>query len=642
VASSRQKYEREAECYYTFKFRWLETCIYCGQGGQCWDHVFPLSQAAKHLRQSVARVRGEMRGCLYKVRACQSCNSIASARPFYSVKEKRRFIQQRLTDRHQHLLKMPIRDASEIAGLGPRERSAALRAVRSRLSIEKRVLYPALPDIPYDLQEMLWLYENKFDHRLDQGQKISAISRAYGSPQIVDFKGGAKGGTRTPTTLRPPAPQADSYANTGNENGREINGLDLTTVDQYWQQIRYAVGMVGTVPRKQTTETLTTLYDGKLRLERRNGSPKISARTYLQGRLVQKSTGEITIGAATKVATNWYLGLLDRIRKGENLHGDTFAELAEKFLTHADLVREVSEGQRKNYRDKWSLLKPHFEGKKLTDIDTRFLLVLRDARSKAVTKNGKNVRPATLKKDMDFVRLVLRHGKSIEKCIDSVPEFPSFRGEAWEVVPNPRPFLDHEQWVAIRKFAKARISEADLNPRTQRQRQELYWFMLISVGAALRVDEAYSLRWKDCQLVTLNDKDKTEVVHFRVLGKHARGGQREDGYGMFGAVSAFKAMQRERPEAQPEDKIFLEQHREGIKELFIAGKVREDEEGRTRDSKSLRQTGISLRLELGPNPDYRDIAKWARTSPAMIAAFYDQTHPKSSVERIVGFRKREE
>jgi hypothetical protein len=47
-----------------------------------------------------------------------------------------------------------------------------------------------------------------------------------------------------------------------------------------------------------------------------------------------------------------------------------------------------------------------------------------------------------------------------------------------------------------------------------------------------------------------------------------------------------------------------------------------------------------LRLELGPNPDYRDIAKWARTSPAMIAAFYDQTHPQLSVERIVVFRKR--
>jgi hypothetical protein len=109
---------------------------------------------------------------------------------------------------------------------------------------------------------------------------------------------------------------------------------------------------------------------------------------------------------------------------------------------------------------------------------------------------------------------------------------------------------------------------------------------------------------------------------------------------MFGAVSAFKAMKRDRPDAKPDDMLFVEQHREGIKELFKLAGLREDAEGRTRDAKSLRQTGISLRLELGRNPDYRDIAKWARTSPAMIASFYDQTHPQLSVERIVGFRER--
>jgi hypothetical protein len=208
-------------------------------------------------------------------------------------------------------------------------------------------------------------------------------------------------------------------------------------------------------------------------------------------------------------------------------------------------------------------------------------------------------------------------------------------------VPNPRPFLDHDQWVKLRKLGKARISERDLNPRTKRQRQELYWFMLMCVGAALRVGEAYSLRWMDCELIKLGDKDHTDAVHMRVLGKHSRGGKREEAYGMFGAVSTFKAMKAARPDAKPDDHLFLENHREGMKELLEKAGLRYDNEGRTRDSKSLRQTGISLRLDLGPNPDYRDIAKWARTSPAMIAAFYDQTHPQLSVERIVGFRKRE-
>ena len=38
----------------------------------------------------------------------------------------------------------------------------------------------------------------------------------------------------------------------------------------------------------------------------------------------------------------------------------------------------------------------------------------------------------------------------------------------------------------------------------------------------------------------------------KVLGKHSRGGKREEAYGMFGAVSAFKAMKAARSDAIPE------------------------------------------------------------------------------------------
>src|SRR6266536_3062958 len=391
--------------------------------------------------------------------------------------------------------------------------------------------------------------------------------------------------------------------------------------------------------KRSTTEVIAKLYDGKLRLERRNGASVISARTFLQGKLVQKSTGERTLHAATKIATDWYLDLRDRTRRGEHLHGRAFAASAEAFLQHANQVREVGEVQRGQYRIKGNLLKPYFDGVKITDIDTSFLLALREKLSLKKTQLGTLVKPATLKKDLDFVRLVLKFAKNIEKNLSDLPEFPSFRGEAWEVIPSPRPFLDHDQWVKLRKLGKARIAEAGLNPRTQRQRQELYWFMLVSVGAALRVGEAYSLRWRDCELITLNDKDKTEAVHMKVLGKHSRGGHREEAYGMFGAVTAFKAMQKARPDAKPDDPLFTENHREGIKELLKEAKLRENADGATRDAKSLRQTGISLRLDLGPNPDYRDIAQWPRTSPLVTDAIYDQTHPQLSVERIVGFRK---
>jgi hypothetical protein len=86
--------------------------------------------------------------------------------------------------------------------------------------------------------------------------------------------------------------------------------------------------------------------DGKLRLERRNGGSKIYARTFMEGKSIIHSTGELTLDAATKVATDWYLDLRDH--RGEDLHGRSFTEMADAFIEHADQMREVSAGQRRN------------------------------------------------------------------------------------------------------------------------------------------------------------------------------------------------------------------------------------------------------------------------------------------------------
>lgn len=391
------------------------------------------------------------------------------------------------------------------------------------------------------------------------------------------------------------------------------------------------------MPPKQTTETVKKLMDNRLRLERRNANPMIYARTFLQGKNIVLRTGETSLKPATAVAKDWYLGLLERIRRGEQLHGISFENAVERFLPHAAKERGVSEGQLRNYAQKWSLLKPFFEGVKVKDIDAQFLLNLRETRSKATSKTGAPVKPATLKKDMVFVRLVLSYAKEHMKCIDAVPAFPGFAGK-WAIRKAGRPYLTLDEWRRVRDLAKQRAGEPDLNPRTQRQRQELYWFLMMCVGAALRVGEAYSLRWKDCEVVRLADKERTQAVHMWVLGKHSRG-EREEAYGVYGAVSAFQEMLKARGTAAPEDLLFQENHREGMKELLKQAGLRTDSKGRTRDAKSLRQTGISMRLEAVSSPDYRDIAKWARTSPAMIHDFYDQTHPEQSVERIVGRRR---
>lgn len=86
--------------YYTKKFKWLKTCVYCGEPAQCLDHVFPLSLSAKlDMHRSV--VQDELRGGLYRVPSCNECNGLAGDEPFTSILGKRRFIQARLREKYR-------------------------------------------------------------------------------------------------------------------------------------------------------------------------------------------------------------------------------------------------------------------------------------------------------------------------------------------------------------------------------------------------------------------------------------------------------------------------------------------------------------------------------------------------------------
>lgn len=157
------------------------------------------------------------------------------------------------------------------------------------------------------------------------------------------------------------------------------------------------------------------------------------------------------------------------------------------------------------------------------------------------------------------------------------------------------------------------------------------------VGGCLRVDEARNLRFKDVEMTRQNGED---VLRLQVLGKHSPDGRTtEEGFGMYGAVPAFRRIRKRRTDAKPDDFLFVHHHRDGFRELLEACGMRETDRGK-RDSKSLRPTGISLRLDLGPaNPDFRALAKVVRTSPEMIHKFYDQTRPAELLDRVMGFRE---
>jgi len=316
------------------------------------------------------------------------------------------------------------------------------------------------------------------------------------------------------------------------------------------------------------------------------------------------------------------------------------------FLTWLDSTKrgEISDGQIRNYRQKWSVLKPHFDGINIEDVDHEFLVRLRDARAKETTKDDTPITNATLRKDILFCAAVLRYAMQVPKILSNLPTLPSFRG-TFTVAANPTPYLTLRQYNDLWMLAKTRMNEAGLNPRVARQREELLCYVMISVCAALRPGEAESIRWMDCEKVTLRSGgEKMDAIKFSVFGKHGkRKNVREPAYGLYHAVEAFDHLKKQRADAKPEDRLFTEKHHDGIRKLLDAANLRTvviNGRVETRDAKSFRHTGISLWMKLSANANIEDIAKWARTSPEMIRRWYDQNPHEEAVERIAAFRQR--
>lgn len=395
---------------------------------------------------------------------------------------------------------------------------------------------------------------------------------------------------------------------------------------------------------------ISLVCDGRVRLERRTTSRYIHARAFIQGRLLRKTTGTSNLREAKRVATEWWSELLTLKKRGEIVHAPTFTDCAKKFLATRNRDAEegtISRGQYQQLVWKEALLRPYIGHLKVASIDAQTLLELRAQRETRLNNRGERLTNSTLKKDLVFVHSVLVFAKNRLRVIEEVPPSPPFTGSK-AIVRRGRPFLAEAEYKKLHQLAKSQAEERNLNPRTRRQRLSLYYYILISVGGALRVSEAESVRWCDCYETQVISPDGgiTDAVLMYVLGKHSRGGSREKAYVMFGGEWAYRQMKQERPEGTSEtDLLFPESHREGMKKLLTAAGLYEfndPETGRkrTRDRKSLRPTAITLRLDKGDNVSYRAIAEWARTSPVMIEEFYDQLHPAKAAGEVATFRKK--
>jgi integrase len=137
----------------------------------------------------------------------------------------------------------------------------------------------------------------------------------------------------------------------------------------------------------------------------------------------------------------------------------------------------------------------------VSNIDEDALLVLRTQRESAGNKKGEPITKSTIKKDFVFIHSALTHARDTLKVIKDVPKTPAFSGTK-SIVRQGRPFLTQEEYKTLHTLAKAQAEEPGQNPHSQRQRFSLYCQIVISVGGALRVSEAESIRWCDCETTT--------------------------------------------------------------------------------------------------------------------------------------------
>lgn len=153
------------------------------------------------------------------------------------------------------------------------------------------------------------------------------------------------------------------------------------------------------------TEVVGTLFSGRLRLEKLPTTNNISARLYIQGKYVRKSTGQSTLARAKAVASEWFQDLIRRDRNGHNIHGAKFAEYAKGFLERVDArfdAGEITEGQRGNYHDKWSVLQSVIGDVSIHDIDHDWLQRLRLTRASFRNRKNQPLSNSTLKEGHAF------------------------------------------------------------------------------------------------------------------------------------------------------------------------------------------------------------------------------------------------
>lgn len=360
-----------------------------------------------------------------------------------------------------------------------------------------------------------------------------------------------------------------------------------------------------------------TLVKG-LYLEERKGAKNYKARAIAIDRDKPPflNTGTDDFRRADRIARSWFRGLQRSGSDSPNDSGNMW-KAAEGFLATLDDPEKQND-----YRKKWNAIRDFFRDQDVADVTSP---VLNDfvKRRRAQKFRGKNISNSTIHKGLVTIRQILKWSILEGLVSTGLPLFP----KAGKIKPNARPWLERNEWAHLQKVAQKRIDEAAQNSRLQEQRTELLNFMILMVSSCARVDELRRLRRMDCEVLAAPTKIGGKTFHTEPYLRMWIRGKTKDrfthaGGGAVGAYQdqishPYKVIKKHEP-------LFREHHRDSFRELLHAAHLETDRKGRPRNMKSLRPTGIMLRVLRNPQINLKVLADEAGTSMDMLDKFYIQ------------------
>ncbi len=359
------------------------------------------------------------------------------------------------------------------------------------------------------------------------------------------------------------------------------------------------------MPRTKVTEQHRHPKFPRLVIDLRTNSRFYQARTFLDGKLVQKSTKTTNLPTAFKLAEDWYRRLLRASVSFGMAHpiarltaDPTMAEVFSTYRTGLSAKKQAYAAQ------KWGPIADYWKALLVREVSTQTF------RDFFVWRRRKHVSNHTLHKDVVLVRQVLKRALE-DQQLTALPLIP----KVGEIDKNPRPWLTPAEWRVLLRASEKRIRAAASNKRLRQQRQDTHDLMVFLVHSMCRVGEVLSLRFRDCRLDKNEDGDKCLICE--VSGKRGI----RTVVALLGAASVYE---RRLKQANDRDAlIFPEHHRDAFRELLEAAHLRTDpKSGFERNYKSLRATSISYRILNNPNLNLQVIARNAGTSVVMIDEFY--------------------